>query len=444
MAVARERVFQACITWAVIICSFLFYLFTVLFKAPDMVVPFCVTVLPLAAGCCALTVITAKNGDGICFGAMIFPVFLLIGGNAYQVVLGEVSPMKITLIHMVAVITAAAALWLYVNVIKKRLLTTKKGYFKAMAVTGAAIVFLFLVLLVCGSSINSARLWIKLPGGVTLQLSEIIKLLFYILLALIYNSNATVKQKILIGVGSLAVTSVFLAALNEFGTVLLLLTVYLITLFINVKNKYSLLIIAGFTLAILGSLLFVFGTHDAMASQTGFIPDKLNKVYARLTLADDDQMMRALQGMVNGGVFGADMDYLIDVFSIEADFAPAGIAQYFGMGVLIACIAAVCGLFYTVYLRSRDEALNERSKYKLAYIFALAIAVQAIFSLGGNIGVLPCAGIGFPGVSWGGTQITAFYIEAAFIVYGLQVREVEPAKKQINRSRFYVEAEVQQ
>ena len=415
-----------------------------LFKAPDMVIPFCVTVLPLAAGCCALTAITAKNGDGICFGAMIFLTFLLISGNAYQVVLGEVSPMKITLIHTVAVITAAAALWLYVNVLKKRLLITKKGYFKAMAVTGAAIIFLFLVLLVFGSSINSARLWIKLPGGVTLQLSEIIKLLFYILLALIYNSNATVKQRILIGIGSLAVTSLFLAALNEFGTVLVLLTVYLITLFINVKNKYSLLIIAGFTLAIIGSLLLVFGTHDAMASQTGFIPDKLNKVYARLTLADDDQLMRALQGIVNGGIFGADMDYLIDVFSIEADFAPAGIAQYFGIGVLVACIAAVCGIFYTMYLRSRDEALNERSKYKLAYIFALAIAVQAIFSLGGNIGVLPCAGIGFPGLSWGGTQITAFYIEAAFIVYGLRVREAEPAKKRINRSRFYVEAEVQQ
>lgn len=415
-----------------------------LFKAPDMVIPFCVTVLPLAAGCCALTAITAKNGDGICFGAMIFLTFLLISGNAYQVVLGEVSPMKITLIHTVAVITAAAALWLYVNVLKKRLLITKKGYFKAMAVTGAAIIFLFLVLLVFGSSINSARLWIKLPGGVTLQLSEIIKLLFYILLALIYNSNATVKQRILIGIGSLAVTSLFLAALNEFGTVLVLLTVYLITLFINVKNKYSLLIIAGFTLAIIGSLLLVFGTHDAMASQTGFIPDKLNKVYARLTLADDDQLMRALQGIVNGGIFGADMDYLIDVFSIEADFAPAGIAQYFGIGVLVACIAAVCGIFYTMYLRSRDEALNERSKYKVAYIFALAIAVQAIFSLGGNIGVLPCAGIGFPGLSWGGTQITAFYIEAAFIVYGLRVREAEPAKKRINRSRFYVEAEVQQ
>ena len=409
-----------------------------------MVIPFCVTVLPLAAGCCALTAITAKNGDGICFGAMIFLTFLLISGNAYQVVLGEVSPMKITLIHTVAVITAAAALWLYVNVLKKRLLITKKGYFKAMAVTGAAIIFLFLVLLVFGSSINSARLWIKLPGGVTLQLSEIIKLLFYILLALIYNSNATVKQRILIGIGSLAVTSLFLAALNEFGTVLVLLTVYLITLFINVKNKYSLLIIAGFTLAIIGSLLLVFGTHDAMASQTGFIPDKLNKVYARLTLADDDQLMRALQGIVNGGIFGADMDYLIDVFSIEADFAPAGIAQYFGIGVLVACIAAVCGIFYTMYLRSRDEALNERSKYKVAYIFALAIAVQAIFSLGGNIGVLPCAGIGFPGLSWGGTQITALYIEAAFIVYGLRVREAEPAKKRINRSRFYVEAEVQQ
>ena len=443
MTTKRERLLCAAVTATAAIGVMLFYLFIVLVKVPEAVNPYCITLLPIAVACTLLIALSLKSDDNIPFMAILFLTFLLVSGNAYQTVLGTVSYTKITIIHTFATILAVGVLLLYKYVIKKRILVTKEGYRKAIIVTGSAMLLMLLILLAVGSSINGAKLWISI-GGMTLQLSEITKLLFYILLVLIYNSNASTRQKLFAGLIALGGTSLFLVLLNEFGTVMLIVVVYSIALFTQVSDKHALLIIVGFALIIGAVFLLVFGTHEAMAEQSGIIADKLNKVYGRLTVADNDQLTRALQGMINGGWFGADSSYRIDTFSLEADFAPAGVAQYFGIPVLVLCISSVCGLFYTIYLRSCSSELNNSSRFKLAYIFAAAIAVQGIFSLGGNIGVLPCAGIGFPALSWGGTQISALYIETAFIVYGLQTStDCLPARIKHERRNFYVGEEIQ-
>lgn len=443
MTIKREMLLSAAATTTAAVGMMVFYLFIILAKAPEAAKSYCLTLLPVAFACVLLIALSLKSEDKIPFMAILFLTFLLVSGNAYQTVLGTVSSTKITVIHTFGAILAVGALLVYKYVIKKQVLITKEGYKKAIIVTGVAILLMFLILLAVGSSINGAKLWVSV-GGMTLQLSEVIKLLFYILLALIYNSNAPTKQKLFAGLIALGGTSLFLVLLNEFGTVMLIVVVYSIALFTQISDKYALLIIGGFALMIGAVLLLVFGTHEAMAEQSGFIPDKLNKVYARLTLADNDQLTRALQGMINGGWFGADSSYRIDTFSLEADFAPAGIAQYFGIPLLILCILSVCGLFYTIYLRSCSSELNNSSRFKLAYIFAAAIAVQGIFSLGGNIGILPCAGIGFPALSWGGTQITSLYIETAFIAYGLQTTDnCLPSRIKQERGNFYVGEEIQ-
>lgn len=442
MTIKREMLLSAAATATAVVGMMVFYLFIILAKAPEAAKSYCLTLLPVAFACVLLIALSLKSEDKIPLMAILFLAFLLISGNAYQTVLGTVSPLKITIIHTFAAILAVGALLLYKYVIKKRILVTKEGYKKAIIVTGSVMLLMLLILLAVGSSINGAKLWISI-GGMTLQLSEITKLLFYILLVLIYNSNTPTRQKLFAGLIALGGTSLFLVLLNEFGTVMLIVVVYSIALFTQVSDKYALLVIGGFALMIGASLLLVFGTHEAMAEQSGFIADKLNKIYGRLTVADNDQLTRALQGMINGGWFGADSNYRIDTFSLEADFAPAGIAQYFGIPVLVLCVSSVCGLFYTIYLRSRNSELNNNSTFKLAYIFTASIAIQGIFSLGGNIDVLPCAGIGFPGgLSWGGTQITALYIEMAFIVYGLQTTDSLPALIKHERRNFYVGEEI--
>lgn len=424
-----------------------YFLFVVYSKATDSSLSYLLVVFPSALGSIVLLVLSSFNEDKGPSLTVLLLSFLLISGNAYQIVLGANDPLKIFLLNIIALIGAATSLTLYITVIKKRLLTNKKGYRIAISAVGGTILFLFLLLLIFGTDINGARLWLII-GPLSLEITEIIKLLFYVFIALIYNSNLNVREKILFGVVALGVSSLFLALLNEFGTVIILFCVYLISFYLHVRANYSLLMIGGIVIVLAIALAIIYSTHDQLKESEGFFADKLNKIYARLNLTDTDQARRALQGMMNGGLFGAGSDYIIEYYSIEADFALAGMGEYLGIVIMLLCIFSVGAIVYLVYLKGKDDMLNNRSRYKLSFIFTTAIAVQTALSLCGNIG-LPCAGVGMPGISAGGTQMLAFYIEAAFMIYGIQSEgsinsRIIPEHRKIDRRNFYVEDEIQE
>ncbi len=420
-----------------------FFLFIVSTKGNDLSYGFLLAVAPPIIGCGSLLVISSTNDNPIPLVVTLLFAFLLISGNAYQIVIGQNSPQKILLVNIFALLCAAATLASYVLFIKKKVLINKRGYQLAIIVSAAIMLGMFLTLILFGTNIGGAKLWLRI-GSMTLELSEIIKLLFFIFLALIYNSNMSVKNKILYGAIGLGVSSVFFTLLNEFGTIIIMFCVYLVSFYIHIRSRYSALMIGTFIIIMVVALAVIFGTHESIKDSSGFFAEKLNKIYARLTLEDTDQTIRALQGMINGGLFGANMNYVIDVFSIEADFALAGISQYFGLFIMLLCIAATGAIVYFVYMSSNDDSLNNRSRYKLSYILTVAIAVQTILSLCGNIG-LPIAGVGAPCISSGGTQMLILYTEIAFIVYGLQSDSLIKSKPKTRhhhkniRENYYVE-----
>lgn len=423
--------------------STLFFYFVVHLKTPDLSSSYLLCVLPILIGEAALVYISGMGRSAISCGVIFAFHFLLSAGNAFQIILGVNEPTKILLLNTVALVGASVALTVYVKVIKKKVLITKEGYRISIYVTAGVILFLFLTLFIFGEEINDARLWLRF-GSQTIELSEIIKLLFYILLALIYNSNLNTKTKIIYGSVALFASSGFLVLLGEVGTVILLFAVYIVSFYIHIRSRYSMLMICAFFVLLAIALGVVFGTHDLIKdNHTNFITYELNQAYDRLTQSDTDQMTRSIQGMINGGLFGADPIYIIDIYSIEADFALSGIAQYMGMIVMLLCVLSVAAVVYLVYLRGNDDSVNNRSRFKLGYIFSTAIAFQSLLSLAGNIG-LPCAGVGMPGLSAGGTQMLTLFIEIAFIVYGLLDQEAAdyqlPSEQiKIDRSNYYVE-----
>lgn len=442
---STQRKYKLIISGIALTVFVVFYLFIVSNKTPDLSVGYILTVIPPIVGSIFLLFISSKNDSPIPITVSLLFAFLLITGNAYQTVIAKNSQEKTLLLNVIALCFAVCMITGYVFFIKKRVLSNKKGYQLAMIIVSSIIVFLFLLLFVFGSNIGGARLWLRI-GSFTLELSEIIKFLFFLLLALLYNSNINVKKKIIIGASALTICSVCFALLNEFGTVIILFSVYLISFYVHIRSRYSALMIGGFIVILTIALAVIFGTHEHIKEASGFFAEKLNKIYSRLTLEDTDQMKRALQGMINGGLFGASMNYIIDVYSIEADFALAGISQYFGLVIMLLCIVFACGIMYLVYICGRDDELNNRSRYKLSYILTVAIATQVILSLSGNIG-LPVAGVGMPGISAGGTQMMILYTEIAFIVYGIQTdssleKQIKHNPHKNIRRSFYVEDKV--
>ena len=416
---------------AILTAIMILFMFAVAAKAPDNKNYFLLANAPPVISACVMTAVFREREDRITLLVTLLFTFLFVAGNSYQLILGVVKPIKIVLLHFAAAVCAASALALYVRFIKKRVLVSRRGYRRMIVIVGAVIVILFLSLLLFGVDVSAeavgdmtappgnARLWLRIGSSFTIQPTEIIKLLYVFLLALIYNSNMSIRHKVVYGVISLGVSSLFLALLSEFGTVLILFVVYLIGFFVHTRMRFSLLMMAGAAAVLIIGLAVVFGTHELLKDQNGFIAEKLNKIHDRLVLADTGQATRALEGMINGGFFGVDSRYRVDFHSAEADFAPAGIAQCMGIVTLMMCLLAAGAIAYLVYLKGLDDSINDHSRYKLSFLLSAMLAVQTLVSLAGNIG-LPCVGVGMPmGISAGGTQMLTGYTAEAFIIYGL-------------------------
>lgn len=423
----------------------LYYFVAVYIKTPDLVPGFLLTVTPPVVGCVALLILSNKSDDSIPTAATMLVAFLLITGNALQTVLEVNTTTKIFLLNLIALFFSTGALLLYALVIKKKVLINKQGYRKAIFIVFGAIMFLFLIMLVFGSNIGGAKLWLRI-GSMTIELSEIIKYLFICLLALVYSSNMEVKQKILYSMIAFGFSFIFFLILNEFGTIIIMFLVYLLSFIIHIRSRFSILFVAGFIVLMVVALVIVYGTHDHIKGSEGFVAEKLNKIYDRLTLSNSDQSIRSIQGMMNGGYFGASMDYLIYVYSCESDFALSSLAQYFGVVTMIMCVVAIGSLLFLVYVRGHDDDYNNRSHYKISFIFMIAIAVQGLLSLAGNIG-LPIAGVGCPFISSGGSQSLILYTEVAFVIYGMQTNTSKTMKTlsvhyKNHRRDFYDECEL--
>ncbi len=392
--------------------------FSVSSKAPDQTTNFLLTILPSAIGFVSLLAITSKSEDFLATFALLLFSFIVFNGNAYQVLRGENTPAKICALNFVALCFGTLSLTLYHFVIKNKVLTSKEGYKKAISITIAAIGALFFILLLFGENIGGARLWLRL-GSYTVELTEIIKLLFFILLALIFNSDMNVRLKVFYATASLLGCAAFLALLNEFGSLLIMLCVYMIAFCIHIRHKFAMLMLLIFAIITVITLLVVFGFYDKAKEADGLIASVITKLHDRLSLADTYQVDRAIRGMINGGLFGINnLDSVFYTYSMEADFVLSGIAQYFGLINMIVCIVAVMALVYITYARNHDDKVANTSRYKLAIIFMSSVAVQTAFCLASNIG-LPCTGVGAPLLSAGGTQMMISYAEAGFVVYGL-------------------------
>lgn len=426
---------------SIVALTVLFYLFVVISKTPDIAASFLLTIIPVVIGTVLMLTKASKSNDSASIAICLLFNYILINANAYQIIFNSSGYLKSTLINSAGVFVAAGSLLFYTKFLKPKVLVSKEGYKRVLIIAGCASMLMCLVLLIFGTEINGAKLWISI-GKFTIQLSEVIKFLVFVQFALIYNSNMSVKAKMICATACLICHSAVMPFLFELGTVVIFVLVYLITFFVHIRSRYSLILMASAALLLAFALLMVYGLHDTTQGSTDLFSSLINKVYDRLTVSDSNQANRAIKGIINGGLFGADLSYIIDYFSMGEDFALANLAQYLGVINMLIFIVANAAIVYLVYLRSTNEEIHNRSRYKLSFIFSSAIAVQTLISICSICGFV--CGVGTPGLSPGGTQLLNYYIMSAFIVYGfLEDNALKPARKATcidnERTRFYNE-----
>ncbi len=287
----------------------------------------------------------------------------------------------------------------------------------------AGVVLLLLPLLpIVGTSINGARLWIRL-GPLSFQPSELAKVALTIFFAgyLVRKREAlaTVRRKFLgLGFprgrdfGPLLVAWLLalgvLAFERDLGTALMFFGVFVILLYVSTQRRSWLIIGAAlFALAaVLGYLAF---GHVRLRVQIWLDP---------WTYANDQgyQLVQALFGLASGGLFGTGLGqgYPLFIPFAKTDFISAALGEELGLAGMMALIM----LFAILVERGLRTGIACRDPFGalLAVGLSSVFALQVFVTIGGVTRLIPLTGLTTPFLSYGGSALVVNWMMVALLL----------------------------
>ena len=256
---------------------------------------------------------------------------------------------------------------------------------------------------------TDAKAWLLLPGGLTFQPSEILKIAFIITFSVHLGSIGDKLNRITYLIPVIAHAAfpvVFIMVQGDVGTALVFAAIIVIMLIMaGLKKRYF--AIGGGLLALAAPILyfFVFEEHQK------------NRILAMFDLEADllgvgYQQWRGRVALANGGIFGQGLlnGHLTQNGNVPEsynDFIFVVIGEELG---LIGCLAvmgllaAVCGRILYTGLRARDK----EGTLLCSGVFAMFLA-QIFINLGMCLSLLPVIGVTLPFYSAGGTSIVCLY-----------------------------------
>ncbi len=298
--------------------------------------------------------------------------------------------------------------------------------YKYLIGLGSIALLLLPVLPVVGTTINGARLWIRL-GPFQFQPGEIAKIMLIVFLAAYLREKREVlAQGRLKDFGPLlaiwGVAMLTLLATNDLGSALLYFGIFLAMLYAATGRS---LFVA------LGLVLFAAGSYGAYRYVTHVreritiwlhpwtdqpVPCALN---GKLELRQDCasyQLVKSLYSIAHGQVGGTGLGKgtftnagggeLIPF--LKTDFIYSALAQELGL-IGVAALLLVYMLFVLRGFRIAHMAQDGFSKL-LAVGLTFGFALQTFIILGGVVRVIPLTGITLPFVSYGGSSVVANFV----------------------------------
>jgi cell division protein FtsW (lipid II flippase) len=322
-----------------------------------------------------------------------------------------------------------------------------------IGLTGVA---LLLATMVFGTRINGARLWIEIGGGQTIQLGEVAKVLIVIFLAAYLRDKRellAVPTRRVMGIptppmSALGPVLVFLAAclalvavLNDFGTALLFLGVFLAMIYLaSGRVAYT----------FIGLALFLVGS----AAVYSVVPRIESRVENWLSPFDDArdqgfQLVQSLYALAEGGVLGPGLgraflvraDGSTVVPALPTDFMFTAVATELGyiggVGILLGFVVLIQRGF--VIAANANDGFSKL----LAGGLTATIGLQAILIIGGVIRLIPLTGVTLPFMSYGGSSVvTNFALVALLLIISHRSRAPIPVPRPSRREREVPEREV--
>ncbi|MEN1960964.1 putative lipid II flippase FtsW [Luteimonas sp. MJ246] len=305
--------------------------------------------------------------------------------------------------------------------------------FDRLLLVGCFVALLMVFVPGLGSSVNGAQRWVNM-GVSKFQVVEAVKVMYIVWLASYLvrfrdEVNATVVAMLKpLGVGLLL--SVLLALQPDFGSLALLLAI-----------TAGMLVLGGVNLPrmaapLVGIVILLAAVAIAepyrMRRLTSFMDPFADPFNSGYQLAN--ALMAVGRGEFWGVGLGASIQKLNYLPEAHTDFILAVIAEelgFVGVCLVIGLYALLVGRAFLIGLRC-VETRRHFAGY-VAFGIALWMSLQALVSIGVNLGLLPTKGLTLPLVSSGGSSVMM-----TCVAVGLLLRvsyELDRTQRQVARLR---------
>lgn len=290
-----------------------------------------------------------------------------------------------------------------------------------------SMILMILVQTPLGKTVNGARRWIRLPGGLTLQPAEITKIAVILFISYelcrlgkkAYTSEGITRVIVL---GAAASGGVLFFTDNLSTAVIVMAITCILIFIIHPKTRPFVLIIAA--AAILTVLLILILSVVATNTENFRIQRIISWLNPEATADTGSfQVMQGLYAIGSGGFFGKGLGNSTQKLGVipEAQNDMILVVICEELGVFGAIIILV--LFGFLLYRLMFIAKNAPDLYGSLIatgIFA-HISLQVILNIGVVTGLLPTTGITLPFISYGGTAIL-FLLSEMGIALGISRR----------------------
>lgn len=280
-----------------------------------------------------------------------------------------------------------------------------KWIYVAIGITALAIV------LILGQVTNGAKNFYSI-GGVTIQPSEFVKVIFIFGIAGLLYHNKRFATYVLSAIVA-AMHVLILVVSKDLGSALIFFVTYMAMLLVASKNYLYLGmgLLAGSGAAVVANKIF---THVQVRVQAFLDP---------FSVIDKEgyQITQSLFAIVCGGFFGTGLLKGVpdDIPYVESDFIFSAIAEE--MGVLTAvCLLLICVACFLTFMKNAMKV--EDAFYRLVCVgLGVMYLFQVFLTVGGGIKFIPLTGVTLPFVSYGGSSVLVSIVVFA-ILQGIVLR----------------------
>jgi rod shape determining protein RodA len=284
---------------------------------------------------------------------------------------------------------------------------------------GAAFVLLLLPFVpVLGVTIAGARAWIDIPGGLTLQPSEFMKIAVILIMAVLLSERVDIAKEptgrdVLLALAAAALPIGVILLQNDTGTVLIMGAVSISIIAVSgVKTRWLVGLIGGAAAGILVAIQLGLLKEYQVQRLTSFISPDLD------TSASAYNANQARIAIGGGGWSGTG---LFEGPQTQGKFVPVNESDFIFTvsGEELGFIGSflIIALLGVILWRAAMTAWRADDRYgRLVATGVLAwFAFQIFENIGMTLGIMPITGIPLPFVSAGGTSMMAVWIAVGLL-----------------------------